>query len=167
MRGQPDRATARRTIRAALLAALAEASGLSSSSIRLCGAPGVAPWALLDDGRRFALSISHDGDLSVAALRLDGGAVGIDVMQVADVPDWQAVARDYLGPAAAATLAGVPAFARAWSEREARLKCRGLALAEWGACDESLLAACACLSLVLPDGYMGTVAVLPAPCPQR
>ncbi|WP_440967783.1 4-phosphopantetheinyl transferase [Massilia sp. GER05] len=167
VRGQPDRATARRTIRAALLAALAEASGLPSSSIRLCGAPGAAPWALLDDGRRFALSISHDGDLSVAALRLDGGAVGIDVMQVADVPDWQAVARDYLGPAAAATLAGVPAFARAWSEREARLKCRGLALAEWGACDEPLLAACTCLSLVLPDGYAGTVAVLPAPCPQR
>jgi 4'-phosphopantetheinyl transferase len=163
VRGQPDRATARRTIRSALLAALVEASGLASSSIRLCGAPGLAPWALLDDGRRVALSISHDGDLSVAALRLDGGAVGIDVMQVADVPDWQAVARDYLGPAAAATLAGAPAFARAWSEREARLKCRGLALAEWGACDESLLAACACRPLVLPDGYMGTVAVLPAP----
>ena len=163
VRRQPDRATARRTIRAALLAALAEASGIPSSSIRLGGAPGAAPWALLDDSRRVALSISHDGDLSVAALRLDGGAVGIDVMRVADVPDWQAVARDYLGPAAAATLAGMPAFARAWSEREARLKCRGLALAEWGACDEALLAACACRSLVLPDGYMGTVAVLPAP----
>ncbi|KQX98505.1 hypothetical protein ASD28_15590 [Massilia sp. Root133] len=163
VRGQPDRATARRTIRSALLAALAQASGLSPSSIRLCGAPGEAPWALLDDGRRVALSISHDGDLSVAALRLDGGAVGIDVMQVTDVPDWQAVARDYLGPAAAATLAGAPAFARAWSEREARLKCRGLALAEWGACDEPLLAACTCRSLVLPDGYAGSVAVLPAP----
>ncbi|MFS2218237.1 4-phosphopantetheinyl transferase [Telluria sp. Tellsp104] len=163
VRGQTDRATARRTIRSALLAALAQASGLSPSSIRLSGAPGEAPWALLDDGRRVALSISHDGDLSVAALRLDGGAVGIDVMQVTDVPDWQAVARDYLGPAAAATLAGVPAFARAWSEREARLKCRGLALAEWGACDESLPAACTCRSLVLPDGYAGSVAVLPAP----
>jgi 4'-phosphopantetheinyl transferase len=166
VRGQPDRATARRTIRVALRAALAETSGLPASSIQLCGAPGEAPYALLD-GRRIALSISHDGDLSVAALRLDGGAVGIDVMQVADVPDWQAVARDYLGPAAAATLAGVPAFARAWSEREARLKCRGLALAEWGGCDEPLLAACTCLSLVLPDGYAGTVAMLPAPCPQR
>lgn len=162
VRGQPDRATARRTIRSALLAALAEASG-PSSSIQLCGAPGEAPYALLDDGRRIALSISHDGDLSVAALRLDGGAVGIDVMQVVDVPDWQAVARDYLGPACAATLADVSAFARAWSEREARLKCRGLALAEWGACDESLLSACACRSLVLPDGYAGSIAMLPDP----
>jgi 4'-phosphopantetheinyl transferase len=160
VRGQPDRATARRTIRVALRAALAEASGLPASSIQLCGAPGEAPYALLD-GRRIALSISHDGDLSVAALRLDGGAVGIDVMQVADVPDWQAVARDYLGPACAAALADTPAFARAWSAHEARLKCRGLAWVEWTACDEALLSACACLALVLPDGYVGRVAVLP------
>jgi 4'-phosphopantetheinyl transferase len=166
VRGQPDRATARRTIRSALLAALAETSGLPAASIRLCGAPGEAPYALLD-GRRIALSISHDGDLSVAALRPDGGAVGIDVMQVTDVPDWQAVARDYLGPACAAALARLPAparaaaFARAWSAHEASLKCRGLALVEWPACNEALLSACACLSLVLPDGYVGSVAALP------
>jgi 4'-phosphopantetheinyl transferase len=161
VRGQTGRVTARRTIRVALLAALAAASGLSASSIRLCGAPGEAPYALLDDGRRVALSISHDGDLSVAALRIDGGAVGIDLMQVTDVPDWQAVARDYLGPACAAALDGMPAFARAWSEREAKLKCRGMALTEWRAADEPLLAACACRSLVLPNGYVGSVAVLP------
>lgn len=157
-RGQPDRVTARHTIRLALLAALAETSGLPASAIQLFGAPGKAPCALLD-GRRIALSISHDGDLSVAALRLDGGAVGIDLMQVTEVPDWQAVARDYLGPACAATLAGIPSFARAWSEREARLKCRGLALAEWGTIDEALPAACSSLSLVLPEGYVGSVAL--------
>ncbi len=165
VRGQPDRATARRTIRLALRAALAEASGLPASSIQLCGAPGEAPYALLD-GRRIALSVSHDGDLSVGALRLDGGAVGIDVMRITGVPDWAAVARDYLGPACAAALARVPAhardvaFARVWSEREARFKCRGLGLAEWAASDEPLLAACSCRSLVLPDDYVGSVAVL-------
>jgi 4'-phosphopantetheinyl transferase len=163
VRGQPDRATARRTIRAALLAALAEVSGSPPSRIQQFGAPGEAPYALLA-GHRIALSISHDGDLSVAALRLDGGAVGIDVMQVTDIPDWQAVARDYLGPACADALARMPeaaraaAFTRAWSGREATLKCRGLALVEWGACDEALLSACSCLSLVLPDGYVGSVA---------
>ena len=168
VRGMPDRATARRTIRVALLAALAEASGLPASVIQLCGVPGEAPYALLGDGRRIAVSISHDGDLSVAALRLDGGAVGIDLVQVTDIPEWQAVARDYLGPGCAAALARVPAparaaaLARAWSEREARLKCRGLALTEWRACDEPLLAACSCLTLVLPDGYVGSVAVLPS-----
>ena len=164
VRGQPDRDTARRTIRVALLAALAEASGLPAPSIRLCGAPGEAPYALLDDGRRIALAISHDGDVSVAALRLDGGAVGIDVMRVADIPDWHAVACDYLGPARAAALARMPAparaaaFARAWSEREARLKCLGLPLAEWRAGDEARLAACVCRPLMVPEGYAGTLA---------
>jgi 4'-phosphopantetheinyl transferase len=166
VRGQPDRATARRTIRAALLDALAQAAGVPPTSIRLCGAPGEAPYALLD-GHRIPLSISHDGDLSVAALRLGGDAVGIDVMRVADIPDWQAVARDYLGPACAAALARLPAparaaaFARAWSGREARLKCRGLPLREWRADDEARLAAFASWPLALPEGYVGTVA-LPA-----
>ena len=164
VRGQPDRDTARRTIRCALLAALAEASGLPAPSIRLCGTPGEAPYALLDDDRCIHLSISHDGDLSVAAFRLDGGPVGIDLMRVTDIPDWQAVARDYLGPACATALARVPAparaaaFARAWSEREARLKCLGLPLTEWRAGDDARLAACACRPLVVPEGYVGSLA---------
>jgi 4'-phosphopantetheinyl transferase len=165
VRGQSDRASARRTIRTALVAALAQATGLASERIALCGGPGEAPYALLDGSRRLSVSISHDGDLSVAALRMDGGAVGIDVMQVTDVPDWEAVARNYLGPACAAALAHVPgparaaAFARAWSEREARLKCRGLPLGEWRAEDASLTLACPCLSLALPDGYVGSLAL--------
>lgn len=164
VRGQPDRATARRTIRAALLDALAEAAGVPPASIRLGGAPGEAPYALLDD-HRIPLSISHDGDLSVAALRLGGGAVGIDVMRVAGIPDWHAVAHDYLGPACAAALARLPdaaraaAFARAWSGREARLKCCGLALAEWQAGDDARLAAFSSWPLALPPGYVGTVAL--------
>ncbi|WP_056435988.1 4'-phosphopantetheinyl transferase superfamily protein [Massilia sp. Root335] len=167
VRSQPDRATARRTIRAAVLAALAQAGALPPDRIRLCGVPGEAPYALLGDGRRVALSISHDGDLSVAAVRLGGGAVGIDLMRVTDVPDWQAVARDYLGPACAAALARMPAparaaaFARAWSAREARLKCLGLALAEWRADDDARLAACACWPLAVPDGYVGSLALAP------
>lgn len=164
VRGLPDRATARRTIRAALLAALADALALPAARIRLGGEPGEAPYARIDDGRTIDLAISHDGDVSVAALRLDG-AVGIDVMRVADVPDWHAVAHDYLGPACAAALAGVPAparaaaFARAWSEREARLKCRGLALAEWRPDLDAELGACRCLPLAVPDGYVATLAL--------
>jgi 4'-phosphopantetheinyl transferase len=164
VRGQPDRATARRTIRAALLDALAASAGLPPARIRLCSAPGAAPYALLDDIRRINLAISHDGDVSVAALRLDGGFVGIDLMRVTDTPDWQAVAHDYLGPACAAALARVPAperaaaFARAWSEREARLKCLGLPLAEWCADDDARLATCVCRPLAVPEGYVGSVA---------
>ena len=109
MRGaaRPCHGTVRRTICSALLAALAETSELPASAVQLCGAPGEAPYPRIDDGRRAALSISHDGDLSVAVLRLDGGAVGTDLMQVVDVPDWHAVVRDDLGSACAAALARV------------------------------------------------------------
>jgi 4'-phosphopantetheinyl transferase len=166
--GQDEREAARRTIREALLAALAAMSGLPPERIALHAAPGEAPYALLGDGaatRRVALSISHDGELSLAAVSLTS-QVGIDVTRIVDFPDWQGVARDYLGPSIAAHLSSLPsaerplAFARAWSEREARLKCLGIQLAEWNADVEDRLAACRCQALDLPDGYVGWLAVL-------
>jgi 4'-phosphopantetheinyl transferase len=169
VRGQSDREAARLRIRAALTTALAVHFGIDAGRIALHSPQGVAPWAVvaLDAGdQRVALSISHDGDISVAAYSFNG-AVGIDVMPIVPVPDWRAVARDYLGPEAARKLAARSdgerdaAFAHAWSEHEARLKCLGLQLAEW--CEERIVAlqACRCLSLALPDGYVGYVA-LPA-----
>jgi 4'-phosphopantetheinyl transferase len=172
VRGQSDREAARLRIRAVLTAALAAHVGIDADRIALHSPEGVAPWAIvaLDAGdQRVALSISHDGDLSVAAYSFSG-AVGIDVMSIVPVPDWRAVARDYLGPDAARKLAARSdgerdaAFAHAWSEHEARLKCLGLQLAEW--CDERAVAlqACRCFPLALPDGYVGYVA-LPAISP--
>jgi 4'-phosphopantetheinyl transferase len=169
VRGQSARETARLRIRIALTAALAVHFGVDAGRIALHSPQGVAPWAVvaLDAGdQRIALSISHDGDLSVAAYSFNG-AVGIDVMSISPVPDWRAVARDYLGPEAALKLAALPdgerdaAFAHAWSEHEARLKCLGLQLREW--CDKRAIAlqACCCFPLALPEGYVGYVA-LPA-----
>jgi 4'-phosphopantetheinyl transferase len=168
--GQGDRPAARHAIRAALRDALAEWSGLSPERIDLRAEPGHAPYALLAhaDGRvqRVSLAISHDGELSVAALWPDG-AVGIDVMRIADVPDWEAVARDYLGPAAADALSARPdaqrpaAFAYAWSDHEARLKCLGLGLVEWDPELAERLTGCDARSLILPDGYAGHVALAP------
>ena len=168
VRGQGEREAARLSIRIALTAALAEVTGLPTARIRIGGASGEAPFASVSCGspgeRRIGVAISHDGELSVAAFRLDGGPVGIDVMQVTDVPDWEAVARDYLGPDCAAALGRVPAaaradaFARAWSEREARLKCMGMPLAEWDAAEAGRLGACSCRAIALPAGYVGTVA---------
>ena len=168
VRGQSDREAARLRIRAVLTAALADHFGIDAGRIALHSPQGVAPWAIvaLDAGdQRIALSISHDGDISVAAYCLSG-AVGIDVMSIVPVPDWRAVARDYLGPEAARKLAARSegerdaAFAHAWSEHEARLKCLGLQLAEW--CDERAVAlqACRCFPLALPEDYVGYVALL-------
>jgi 4'-phosphopantetheinyl transferase len=167
--GQSDREAARLRIRAALTTALAEHFGIDAGRIALHSPQGVAPWSVvaLDAGdQRVALSITHDGDISVAASSFNG-EVGIDVMSIVPVPDWESVARDYLGPEAARKLAARPngerdaAFAHAWSEHEARLKCLGLQLSEW--CDERAVAlqACRCFALALPEGYMGYVA-LPA-----
>ena len=169
VRGQSDREAARLRIRAALTTALAVHFGIDAGRIALHSPQGVAPWAVvaLDAGdQRVALSISHDGDISVAAYSFNG-AVGIDVMSISPVPDWESVARDYLGPEAARKLAAWPeserdaAFAHAWSEHEARLKYLGLQLSEW--CDERAVAlqACRCFPLALPEGYAGYVA-LPA-----
>lgn len=169
VRGQSDREAARLRIRAVLTTALAAHVGIDAGRIALHSPQGVAPWAVvtLDAGeQRVALSISHDGDLSIAAYCLSG-PVGIDVMSISPVPDWRAMAHDYLGPVAASKLAARPdgerdaAFAHAWSEHEARLKCLGLPLSEW--CDERAVAlqACRCFPLALPEGYIGYVA-LPA-----
>ena len=70
VRGQSDREAARLRIRAALTTALAVHFGIDAGRIALHSPQGVAPWAVvaLDAGdQRVALSISHDGDISVAA----------------------------------------------------------------------------------------------------
>lgn len=167
IRGQPDRMTARAGIRAALTAALAAQYGVDASRIALHTPRGAPPWAVvgLDAGpRRIALAISHDGDISLAAYVL-AGAVGIDLASIVPVPDWQPVAHDYLGPATAGALADRPAsardaaFAHAWSEHEARLKCLGLQLQEWSEPLARALGACRCFPLALPEGYAGYLAL--------
>jgi len=171
--GQAEREAARRDIRQALRAALAALLGVDPATIDLPAAPGAAPYASIRDAtspgtaaRRIALAISHDEALSVAAISQEG-AVGIDVMRIADIPDWEALAHDYLGPDAVRTLADLDAsarpaaLARGWSEREARLKCVGLGLGEWRADEVAALAHCTCLPLALPDGYVGYLAVAP------
>ncbi len=104
------------------------------------------------------LSVSHAPGLSVAAINLYGG-VGVDLMQVdkeADfLPDWQRVAHDYLGPAAASRITGAYEFAQAWTQREAQLKCCGLGITEWEASQE--LQYGDALMLALPHGYVGSV----------
>lgn len=167
--GQEDRDQARHAIRVAILAELGTLSGLPPERISLHAEPAEAPYALLaapEGKRQVWLAISHDGELSVAAISLHG-AVGIDVTRVIDIPDWEPVARDYLGPEVATALAALApparaaAFARAWSQREARLKCLGWPIAEWKPDAEPLLQACRCSALALPEGYVGALSFPP------
>lgn len=169
IQGQPEREAARRAIREAIMAELAALSGLPPQRIVLHTPEGQVPYALLDTAsgqQRAWVAISHDGALSLAAISLQA-PVGIDVTLVMDIPDWEPVARDYLGPEVTAALAALPApgraeaFARAWSEREARLKYLGRELIEWSADGDAELAGCRCLPLALPEGYAGVLALPP------
>lgn len=166
VRGNGHRGEARLAIRRALREALAAMAHLPPEAVVIGSGPGRAPTVAFAAPMRITapgISISHDGTLSLAAINLRG-PVGVDLMLEQDIPDWRAVAADYLGPAELARLAALPpqqragALARAWTGREARLKCLGLQLAEWSprcpANDERL----ASLPVDLPAGYAGTVA---------
>jgi 4'-phosphopantetheinyl transferase len=153
-----ERGAARAHIRAAVREVLAQ---LLHCDVDLLTSPGKPPVVLIDGARSpIGLSISHAGDLSVAALTRTG-PVGIDLMDVQVVFDWARVAHDYLGMAVACRLAAVSdaerphAFAQAWAEREAQLKLASLPLSEW----TSSLDDCRVLPLQLPAGFAGAVAV--------
>ena len=170
--GQSERFAARQAIRQAVRAALCTLFGVEPDAIGMHAVSGQAPYAMIlggahGAGQRVALAFSHDEALSVAAIGPDC-AVGIDLMRIVEIPDWQALARDYLGAIVADELVSATpdarpaALARAWSEREARLKCLGRPLGEWQLDEEAALQACTCLPLALPDGYIATLALAPA-----
>jgi 4'-phosphopantetheinyl transferase len=159
------REVARERVRLAVRQAAAQLSGLAADQIELASQPGQAPRLRLTSAgvtSNAGLSISHEDGLSLAAIHLHGPA-GVDLMRIQDVPDWQAVARDYLGEAVADALAQLAppqrmiAFARAWTRREAGLKCEGLPLGEWTALP------CAARwrhrELALPAGPCGTLVI--------
>lgn len=153
------RPQARLALHQALREALARQLSTAADELRLETVPGLAPRLL---GHRVGISFSHETGLSLAAVNLLG-PVGVDLLRDETAPpDWQAVARDYLGPQA---LVGMRAqdFGPAWAAHEARLKFHGRALSEWqaGMAEPAGLAACQCQALRLPPGWVGSLA-LPA-----
>ncbi len=156
------RDTARQSARCALRALLAPALGCAPAEVPLQCEPGNAPRLALETPH-IGLAIAHEAGLSlVAALR--GGRIGIDLMRIEPVPDWEAVARDYLGAevcerlAQTAAAARPAAFAAAWTRFEAMLKCHGRPLVEYSASPPQLFPNTRSLPLVLPQGYAGYAA---------
>ena len=156
--GAMQRAEARVRLRLAICEAVAQWLHIAIDGVSVDSQPGQAPRLLLA-GRAAWLSISHDDGISLAAMHLHG-PVGIDVMRIVDIPDWYALARDYLGPQLAGELAACPAdrralmLAQAWTAREAALKCAGLALTEW----HGVTPACRLQAVPMPAAYMATLA---------
>jgi 4'-phosphopantetheinyl transferase len=132
-----QRNAARRAIRLAASEALAAVLGVAVADIAIDSAPGTPPRILLaGQASHIGISFSHDAQYALAAFSLQG-PIGADLMQVQDIPDWQTVARDYLGPAALAALLAAAdrphAFTQAWTRREAALKCHAQQISEWQA----------------------------------
>lgn len=158
----PIRDAARRRVRDVL--------GEILGNVELISVPG-QPIRLAGLDSPVGISVSHESGLSLLAIHFSG-PVGIDLLKVADSPDWQTdipmLARDYLGPQGARHIAGLAPseqmlqFCRAWTEHEARLKSRGLALEEWSAALEAELSPCCVQSIALPAGYVGAVATIQA-----
>ena len=152
------RAEARLRLRAAVRAAAATWLQMDANRIEVASTSGQAPRLMLA-GRAAGLSFSHDGGISLAAIHLHG-PVGIDVMRVLDIPDWFTLARDYLGPQVADALAACPAeqrplaLARAWTAREAALKCAGLQLMEW----DGVAPNCKVQPIALQGGFVAMLA---------
>lgn len=150
------RDSARQLLRAALQEVLA-GYGLDAD---LIVTPGQAPQ--LANAPQIGLSLSHEPGLSLAAINF-AGPVGIDLISLpAALPaaEIRQLTLDYLGPAASQRIGSNPhAFAEAWTQQEARLKCLGLGLTEWTPILEEGLSGCRCLRLDLPDGWIGTLAL--------
>lgn len=160
-----ERPRAREQIRAAARVALASVMGVDANAILIESIPGQPPRvALAGDARRIGCSFAHEDGYSLAAINLHG-AVGVDLMRVRNIPDWQAVARDYLGPKACAALAATSAagrplaFALAWSRHEATLKCHGIQLIEWSEAIAAL--ATSTQSTLLPNNLVASLACRP------
>jgi len=160
------RGQARELVRKALRTMLGQLLDCAPEAVPLDIEPGRAPRLRLSTAP-IHLSISHEAGLSLAAIRM-GGRIGIDLMAPADaaLPDWEALARDYLAPPMAATLNKLPApqrqaaFASAWTFHEACLKCLELPLQEWTPALGSRLARCRTVELALPAPYIGAAALL-------
>ena len=160
------RGQARELVRDALRASLGNLLGCAPGAVPLEIEPGQAP-ALMLPTTWIHLSISHEAGLSLAAIRV-GGRIGIDLMasDAAALSDQEALARDYLGPQAAAAMHSAPtaerqvAFARLWTAHEACLKCLGLPLQEWSPDLAGQIARCRVAALRLPANYVGAAAFL-------
>ena len=99
--------------------------------------PGQAPSVAASwQGLSLSISLSYAGGVALIGL-CPGARIGVDLVEIVPIPDWDRVARLYLGPDAALRLANMNRadseknFVLAWAEMEARSKCLGQGLQEW------------------------------------
>lgn len=121
---------ARSRVRSVLGAALRQIAGRAIRLQESATGPKVTEFI---NGEKVGVSISYLGAEAWLALGW-GGPLGIDAVEIGEIPEWDLVANTYLGPNVSERLRNSSAreldFAREWAGFEARLKLNGLSLGE-------------------------------------
>lgn len=127
----------RPTARALLREIVGSYLGIPAGRLPLHCMPGQAPrvdasWEKMP----LTVSLSYAREAALVGL-CAGASIGVDIVDIVPMPDWEAVSRTYLGPALTRRFAAIRAdrrdraFAQAWAELEARGKSLGMGLVEW------------------------------------
>ena len=160
----PSRQAARRELRTVLRRVLAFWSGLLPEQLPLLETPRGPVWPGQFAGQSLGISLSYCGSEGWIGL-FRGGAIGVDAMPAASIPEAEEVARHYLGPVAWAEIQRsqnpARAFALAWTNLEARLKCLKRELTEWAAGQDAAFQEQAAQSQFFDDGIAVTIATAP------
>jgi 4'-phosphopantetheinyl transferase len=158
---------ARQLVRLAIRQVLAEKLSFPLADIEFISEPGQA-LKLLQPKQNVGLSVSHESGLSLAAINMNG-KVGVDLLAINNSltkNEIYSLSTDYLGHQKAEYLSSLPmnkqnyAFAIAWTELEALLKCKEENLIEWCPSREKRLDNFSTRTLRVPEGYVATVAYL-------
>ena len=158
------RSQARKLIRLAITQVLADKLSCPYTEIKLTSQSGQSV-KITHPQQNIGLSISHEPGLSLAAINMNG-KVGVDLIDVKSIPNDNEIyklALEYLGTQVAENLLLLPseqqkhAFAKAWTEFEARLKCQEKSLDEWTSSSTLQLNTLSIRPLKLPESYIGSV----------
>lgn len=129
----PARTIAQKQLRAVLRQVLANWSNIAPEQLLVEESRRGPVWRGRLAGHNLDISLSYcNREAWIGLLR--GGSIGVDVMQAEPFAEALAVARNYLGPEILQSIQKSPdpttAFATAWMELEAQLKCLRLGLVE-------------------------------------
>jgi hypothetical protein len=157
----PSHNVAREEARAALRWVLAAWSNLAPNQLPLCETWRGPAWLGLIGGESLDLSLAYaENEAWIGLVR--AGQIGVDVMPIQNIPEAEAVTQLYLGDDALLTLQQSPdpmlAFAGAWTEFEARLKCQKCRLNEFSQARPALaIPQCAVHSFTSANRHLVTV----------
>lgn len=158
-----SRQAARQELRTVLRRMLAAWGNLSTDQLQLQETPRGPVWFGQFGGHALDISLSYaEGEGWIGLLR--DGFIGLDAMQGQLIPEAEDVSRHYLGGNASEAIRQstdpAMAFARAWTELEARIKCLKQELNECSATQAIRTNKCAVQSMVFPNRLIVTVATL-------